>query len=158
MEIKVSKPLVKCTVILQRYSFQHKNSNFQYSSSLLCARVLRRFRLCAILDCSLPGSSVHGILQAWILCPPPGDLLDLGTEPVFLTTPVLAAGSLPLCHLGSPPHLSTKDKWGKQIPVNTKVLYILILRFLISIKLKYWIKSLPRFLYNFKTLWFFKKI
>ena len=39
-----------------------------------------------LMDCSLPGSSVHGILQARILegcCtfPPPGDLPDPGMEP-----------------------------------------------------------------------------
>ena len=43
------------------------------------------------MDCSLPGSSVHGILQArilentgyWngLLCPPSGDLPDPGIEP-----------------------------------------------------------------------------
>ena len=36
--------------------------------------------LCNPMDCSPPGSSVHGILQArtleWVPCPPPGDLLD----------------------------------------------------------------------------------
>ena len=35
------------------------------------------------MDCSPPGSSVHGILQARILpCPPPGDLPDPGNEPI----------------------------------------------------------------------------
>jgi len=38
------------------------------------------------MDCSPPGSSVHGILQArilkWVACPPPGDLPDPGIEPV----------------------------------------------------------------------------
>ena len=47
--------------------------------------------LCQPMDCSLPGSSVHGILQArilentgyWngLLCPPSGDLPDPGIEP-----------------------------------------------------------------------------
>ena len=36
------------------------------------------------VDCSLPGSSVHGILQArileWVAIPSPGDLPDLGIE------------------------------------------------------------------------------
>ena len=40
--------------------------------------------LCDPTDYSLPGSSVHGILQAgileWDVCPPPGDLLDPGIE------------------------------------------------------------------------------
>ena len=49
------------------------------------------------MDCSLPGLSVHGILQARILeyknglpCPPPGDLPDLGIEPESLMSPALA--------------------------------------------------------------------
>ena len=45
------------------------------------------------MDCSPPGSSVHGILQQeyWsrLPCPPPGDLPDPGTEHVSLTSPVL---------------------------------------------------------------------
>ena len=40
------------------------------------------------IDCSLPGFSVHGILQArilkWVAVPPPGDLQDPGIEPVSL--------------------------------------------------------------------------
>ena len=51
--------------------------------------------LCDPIDCSPPGSSVHGILQArkleWLLCPPPGDLLDPGIERVFLTSPAVAS-------------------------------------------------------------------
>ena len=61
----------------------------------VCVRV--HTQLCPTLshpkDCSPPGSSVHGILQARILecvaIPSPGDLLDPGTEPGF---PALNAG------------------------------------------------------------------
>ena len=46
------------------------------------------------IDCSLPGFSVHGILQArilkWVAVPPPGDLQDPGIEPVSLEYPSLA--------------------------------------------------------------------
>ena len=48
---------------------------------------------CNPMNCSPHGSSVHGILQARILellCPPPGDLLDSGIEPMSLTSAVLA--------------------------------------------------------------------
>ena len=42
--------------------------------------------LCDPMDCSLPGSSVHGILQARICTelplPSPGDLVNPGIEPV----------------------------------------------------------------------------
>ena len=49
------------------------------------------------MDYSLPGSSVHGILQARIYwtglpCPPPGDLPDPGIEPTSLMSPALAGG------------------------------------------------------------------
>ena len=41
--------------------------------------------LCDPMDCSPPGSSVHGILQArileWVAIPSPGDLPNSGTEP-----------------------------------------------------------------------------
>jgi len=49
------------------------------------------------LDCSPPGSSVHGIFQArlleWVaVCPPPGDLPDPGIESKVLMSPALAGG------------------------------------------------------------------
>ena len=51
---------------------------------------------CDPMDCSLPGSSVHGILQARILesdpCPPPRDLPDPGIKPTPLIPPALAGG------------------------------------------------------------------
>ena len=52
---------------------------------------------CDAMDCSPPGSSVHGILQAGIYwsglpCPPPGDLPDPGITPSVLTSPALAGG------------------------------------------------------------------
>ena len=57
-----------------------------YSSSqpLVHAQSLQKcLTLCAAMDSSPPGSSVHGILQARILlpCPPPGDLPDPVIEP-----------------------------------------------------------------------------
>ena len=49
---------------------------------------------CDPMDCSPPGSSGYGILQArilkWASCPPPEDLPDPWIEPAFLTCPVLA--------------------------------------------------------------------
>ena len=51
--------------------------------------------LCDPMDCSPLGSSVHGILQAkileWVACPSPGNLPNLGTEPVSLMPCVLAS-------------------------------------------------------------------
>ena len=47
------------------------------------------------MDCSLPGSSVHGILQArileWVAIPSAEDLIDPGIEP---GSPTLQADSL----------------------------------------------------------------
>ena len=43
--------------------------------------------LCNPVDYSLPGSSVHGILQnTGVPCPPPGDLPDPGIKPALLLT------------------------------------------------------------------------
>ena len=56
--------------------------------------------LCVPMDCSLPGSSIHGILQArileWLPCPPPDSRIEPGS-------PVLQANSL-----SSEPPLQTK--------------------------------------------------
>ena len=60
--------------------------------------------LCDPMDCSSPGSSVHGIFQARILelpFPPPGSPPD----PVIKLTSLVSCTdkqSLPLSHLGSP--------------------------------------------------------
>ena len=55
---------------------------------------------------SLPGSSVHGILQArileWIAMHLPGDPPDPGFKPTSPASPALHANSLPLSHWGSP--------------------------------------------------------
>ena len=46
------------------------------------------------MDCSLPGSSIHGILQArivdWVAMPSPENLPDPGMEPMSLISPALA--------------------------------------------------------------------
>ena len=48
------------------------------------------------LDCSPPGSSVHGILQGrileWAATPPPGDLPNQGIKPTSLMSLSLAGG------------------------------------------------------------------
>ena len=52
--------------------------------------------LCDPMDCSSPGSSVHGILQEriwkWVAIPSPGDLLDSEIEP---ESPALQVDYLP---------------------------------------------------------------
>ena len=60
------------------------------------AKSLQSCPLCNPMDCSPPGSSVHGILQArvleWIVMPPPEDLSNPGIEPTSLMSPTLAGG------------------------------------------------------------------
>ena len=58
--------------------------------------------LCSPMDCSPPGSFVHGILQArileWVAIPSSRDLPGPGIEP---TSPALQADSLSLSYWGS---------------------------------------------------------
>ena len=53
--------------------------------------------VCDPMDCSLPGSSVYGILQQrtveWVAFPSPGDLPNPGIEPRSLMFPALSGGS-----------------------------------------------------------------
>ena len=60
----------------------------------VCAQ--SRQTLCDPMDCSLPGSSVHGVFQArileWVAIPTPGDHLDPGIDPPSLASPALAGG------------------------------------------------------------------
>ena len=61
-----------------------------------CAKLLQsRLTLWDCMDCSLPGSSVHRILQATIEspCPPPGDLPESGLKPASPAAPALQADS-----------------------------------------------------------------
>ena len=66
------------------------------------------------MDCSLPGSFVHGIFQArileWVAFPIPGDLPNPGSKPASLASSALAGGFFVVVvvvfyhwyHLGSP--------------------------------------------------------
>ena len=65
----------------------------------LHARMLSHFScvwLCDSTDCSPPGSSVHGTLQArileWVAMPSSRDLPDPGVEPVALMSSALTGG------------------------------------------------------------------
>ena len=73
------------------------------------------------MDCSPPGSSVHGISQArilqWIVFPPPGDLPDSPINPV---SPALASGFFITELPGKP---TSKDgeglwRWGEVLGVR----------------------------------------
>ena len=62
--------------------------------------------LCDAMDCSLPGSLVHGISQArileWVASPLPWDRPNPGIEPMSPAAAALQADSLPLSHRGNP--------------------------------------------------------
>ena len=64
------------------------------------------FSLCDSMDCSPPGSSVPGILQArileWVAMPSSGDLHDPGIKPASLCLLHWQMGSLPLASPGKP--------------------------------------------------------
>ena len=83
--------------ILLSLLFFHK----YYSPACVCAQSLQLCpTLCDPIDCSPPGSSVHGILQVRILeRVPPGDLPNSGLEPGVST---LQADSLLLSLWQSP--------------------------------------------------------
>ena len=71
--------------------------NITSFSEHACSVAQSCLTLCDLMDCSLPGSSVHGILQARILewvasISSPGDLPDPGIEPESPTSPALAGG------------------------------------------------------------------
>ena len=61
-----------------------------------CVRAQSCLTLCSPMDCSLPGSSVHGIFQArileWVVISSSNDLLDSGIEPASLEFTALAGG------------------------------------------------------------------
>ena len=74
-------------------------STLFYACVHVCAKSLQScLTLCDPMDCTLPASPVHGILQArtlrWVSCPPLGDLPDPGIEPVSPETPAFQADSL----------------------------------------------------------------
>ena len=64
--------------------------------------------LCDYMDCSLPGSSAHGIFQTrileWLLFPSPGDLPDLEIKPMSLVSPAWAGRFFTTEPPGKPPN------------------------------------------------------
>ena len=65
-----------------------------------------RLTLCDPLDCSPPGSSVHGISQAgileWVAMPSSRGSSQSGVKHVSVISPALQTGFLSLSHQGSP--------------------------------------------------------
>ena len=85
IEVKGSLDFVFCTVMV--------NTNELFGGGLVDKSCLA---VCNPMNCSLPVSSVYGVLQArileWLPFPSPGDLPDTGIEP---GSPALQADSLP---------------------------------------------------------------
>ena len=83
---------LSCTVSIEILSLQtgFRRACMHAKSLQLC------LTLCDPMDCSLPGSSVHGILRQefWsgLPCPSPGDLPDSGFELASLESPAWAGG------------------------------------------------------------------
>ena len=81
----------------------------------VCVQLQLRLTLCDPMDCSLPGFSMRFSRQEYYSgwpCPPPGDILNPGIEPMSPVSPALQADSLPLSHWGNPnrwylPHIRT---------------------------------------------------
>ena len=104
---------LRCVVHESNSLLDHAWLGFMYSSvslsylanfNILIEKVAQSCpTLCDPMDCSLPGSSVRGILQArvleWVALPSSGDIPDRGTEP---RSPALQADSLPSEPPGKP--------------------------------------------------------
>ena len=85
---------------------QDRKNVHAFGCLLLCVQSLQScLTLCDPMDCSPPGSSVHGFSRQeyWsgLPFPPPGDLPHAGIEPESPASPALQADSLLLSHQGS---------------------------------------------------------
>ena len=87
--------------------------------------------LCKPVDHSLPGSSVHGILQArildWFAIPSSEDLPDPGMEPESPMSPALAGRFLTTAPLGKPhprPADSETPWWGPEVLCFNKMIHM----------------------------------
>ena len=80
-----------------------------------CVQSLSHVQLCDPMDCRPPGSSSRQEYWSALPCPTPGDLSDLGIEPIPLVSSALAGGFCPaLKTLSSDqtlPHLFPVPHW-----------------------------------------------
>ena len=93
----------------------------------VCSVTQSCLTLCNPMDCNLPGSSDHGILQQeyWSALPflPPGDLPDLGIKPPclmspapagrFFTTSTAGVASFQSCYIIVPQGTGRLGEWEK---------------------------------------------
>ena len=99
-------------------------STVSLDSTCTCAKLHQsRVTLCSTVDCSPPGSSVHGILQArileWVAMPSQGIFLTQGLNLCLLQLLHWWADSLPLSHQGSP----TAPLWWHAKEHRKKILF-----------------------------------
>jgi len=87
----------------------------------MCAKLLQSCLIhCNPMNCSPPGSSVHGISRqeywSWLPCPPQGIFPTQGLNPGLHWRWI----PYPLSHLGSPPgvHLVGCSPWGPEESVT----------------------------------------
>ena len=82
---------------------------FKYLLAMCAKKFQSCLTLCNPMDCSPPGSSVRGILQArtleWVAISFSRELTDSGIEPMSLMSPALAGG-----------FFSTSATWEAQMP------------------------------------------
>ena len=103
-------------IVIQGIPLSYKKEETTHAWQHVCVLShFSHFQLCNILNCSLPDSSVHGILQArmleWVAMP--SSLPNPGIEPVSPADPVLQADSLPLIHWESP-----KTTWMNDFQIH----------------------------------------
>ena len=97
-----------------------------WTESESVSRSVMSWLFCDPMDCSPPGSSVHGNprREYWYLCPPPGDLPDLGIEP---RSPALQVKSLPsespgvLVEKNPLPVQETQEMWVRSLGLEKEM-------------------------------------
>ena len=102
---KFSKEQSPSWIMMREFRLGEHGTGHSHTSPCVCAKSLELCpTLCDPMDCSPPGSSVHGLLQTrileWVAMPSSRVLSDPGIKPRSLP---LQADSLPLSHQEVPP-------------------------------------------------------
>ena len=106
-------------IMLLRYVFCYYfkvHDNVLMDLDCCCCSVTKSYPTpCDPIDCSPPGSSVHGILQArileWVAMPSSRYLPDPGFKPVSLTSPALAGFTISTTWEVQKGHGSSSQTW-----------------------------------------------
>ena len=96
-----------------------------YDSCVRACQVTSVMSDCDSMDCGLPGSSVHEVLQAgileWLPGPPPGGLPDPGVDPTSVMSSALAGRFFMTSATWKAPTIDTNTRKRKASIHNTKV-------------------------------------